>query len=435
MNLNKYLKKDQFKCTKIKNEIKYDEEVETLFKGVYGYKEVKQELVMIRKWFLNKENLSNQNVMLPKGIICYGPKGTGKSLLLKTYAESFGCPIYVINGEDNVKKEIKGTFDKARQDEMAIIFIDEIDYLCESNELKRILQDEFDGFDKNGRILILCTTNNIDDINYSMLRPGRIDRKFEINLPDKETREELFKKFISDLDLDDSNLNYEHIGYVCTRCSGAEIRAIINDAYLRVGNNLNDDVLEESYKRIVNEDYDAKETTYICKVVAVHETGHILMGIKFNNDFKFFGAKFSCNGGTTLLKPINEDYDSIKFRLENIMIALGGLVAEEIIFKSKDLGSYSDLSKANDLAKRLIERTCINSLNDFVAPYRDNENRMDTSTHRRKTEKLAQQVIRKCYRKTKAYLRKNKEKIINVSEHFLKEGCLTYKDLDFITQA
>ena len=159
-----------------------------MFEKIAGYEVVKEELIRIRDWFLNKDILNNENIRLPKGILFHGTPGNGKTLFIKEYANSFNVPIINIEGNnENTAKEIHDSFTKSKEYDLSIILIDEIDNLIGSNENnERALKAELDGVNSNKKVLVLATTNSIFKLSEPLLRSGRFDRVIAISRPDKE---------------------------------------------------------------------------------------------------------------------------------------------------------------------------------------------------------------------------------------------------------
>ena len=402
-----------------------------IFSNVCGYDDVKDELLLVKSWYQDDAILNDPLITLPKGIIFYGVPGCGKTLLMREYSNSFDCPKYVVEGNtSNVSDEIHNTFLKAREDKFAIVLIDEIDLLIAKNaQSLRVIQQELDGIDNKGSILVLASTNNFYDIPDSLLRSGRFDRKISINRPDRESRKELFIKFLTEFGISVNDINLDHIARVCARLTCSDVKAVCNDLYLRCKTNVSTEEVEKSYHRILDDEYG--DSTKINKNirVAVHEVGHSLMALHFKENWSFYSAYFNNSGGYTIINELNENEDTVQKREQKIMISLAGYLAEEVIYKDHDVGSYSDYQKAFDLCTRLIERVCIKGIKHLIPSYSDNSDRYESMKKREENEKLVQKLFNKYEKQVRKFLRKNKETINTLSNKMFENGRLTYKDI------
>lgn len=401
--------------------------MEELLNNIYGYDDVKKELMLIRSWFNNK-NLLNDKVLLPKGLLFYGIPGCGKTLILREYANSFNSKIIVIDGNtDDVIEEITSKFSEARKEEFAIILIDEIDLLIDKNSLiERAIQAEMDGINNDGSILVLATTNNIRNINKALLRSGRFDRKIEIASPNMKSRKVIIEKFIKELDGNDEYVNYDQISQL-SHCTCADLKAIVNDAYLRCNGEFTTEEIENSYQRIVNGNYVDNSIDFKDYRVAVHEAGHAVVAMLSKN-WKFYCAKFNIDGGTTELNACDEELDTIAKREERIRIAMAGYVAETVLLGHKDIGSYSDYEKVFDLCTRFVERVCINGLDGFIGPYKDNSNRYESLNKRYKNEKQVSKLLKKYEKETFKIVKTNKNLIKEFADKMYTNGKVYYRD-------
>ncbi|MCQ2798701.1 MAG: AAA family ATPase [Bacilli bacterium] len=401
-----------------------------MFSNVYGYEDVKRELNLIKSWLTDEEILNNDKLMLPTGILFYGRPGNGKTLLLREFAGSFKAPIFVIEGKsENKCGEIVEAFAKARQEKFAVVVIDEIDLLIARNEnIERVLQQELDGFTTRGSILVLATTNNIREIEPALLRPGRFDRTIDISEPNEASRKEIFDKFLRDLDVPMDNIDTSHVAKVCTRTSGADIRGICNDAYLRCKKNMTTRDVEISYRRVVRGIYTDKSIDFKDMRVAIHEAGHAIAGLLFKKNWDFYSAYFTCSGGETEIHEADEDVDSVEKREQSIMISMAGYLAEQLFYGKHGVGSYSDYNKAHDMCRRLLERVCIQGIVNHVEPYQDNNDREDTFLKRWRNERKEAKLLKKYERMTRSLIKSHKKEIERFANLMYEKGTVTYKD-------
>lgn len=404
--------------------------VKEQFANVYGYKEVKEELKRIIGWFNDPEKLNDKKVVLPKGVLLYGDPGNGKTLFVREIKSSFSYPIFEIKGKDeNVAEEIIETFTKAKAEKFSIIIIDEIDLLIDKdNKVKRALQQEMDGISDSSNILVLATCNYIHDLPDALLRPGRLDRKIEINDPDCETREEMFRHFLDKLEIDTTKINVTRVAKNAN-CNAATIQAICNDAYLRCGSNVTTRDLEKSYDRIERGNLKDNRTLRDYRV-AIHEAGHVLATLASKNNYEFYEASFANYGGYTETNPVDENKDTISKREENIVISLAGYIAEETLLGRHDVGSYKDYQRAHDNVTRLIERVCIKGISHLIPAYDDNRDRYETPLKRFINELYVHRLLNKYVRKTKRLIRRNKEVVREIADKLYENGIFTYLDAE-----
>lgn len=402
-----------------------------LFVNVYGYDSVKRELNLIKSWLTDPEIINNNKIMIPSGVLFYGVPGCGKTLIVREFAESFHAPIYVIEGkEDNICNEITTTFAKARQDKFAIVVIDEIDLLIgRSNQIERTMQQELDGLNTKGSILVLATTNNLHELPDPLLRPGRFDRTIKIDYPDKESRKKIFTKFLNELGLSIDKVDLDHVSKVCSRCNGAEIKAIVNDCFLRNKQDISTEEVEKSYERIVHDNYEEHSSDFKDMRVSIHECGHALMALHFRENWTFYKAKFNEVGGVTEVQEANEQVDTVEKRKQNIMIALSGYVAEEVVYGNHEVGSYKDYIAASSMVERLVQRVCMYGVKNLITPYEDNRDRYETPAKRRRLERIQYKLMKSLEKETRKVIEKNISNLQSLANQMYNQGTLSYSDV------
>lgn len=409
---------------------------ENVFSKVLGYEDEKKELLLIRSWILDEKIMNNEKLTVPKGILFYGEPGCGKTLILREYSKSFNCPIYVIDGDkENLCNEIHEVFEKARKEKLAIVLIDEIDLLIgKLPNVERTLQSELDGINQNGHVLVMATTNHRRKLDDALVRTGRFDREILISYPDRKTRGLIIKSFISELKIDDTNIDYEHIGRITRCCNGADLKAIVNDVYLRCKDKVTTDDIEKSYERVARNDYrsddcDSLATEY---QIAVHEAGHALMCLKYKDDYSFYRACLTKDGGYVEKYDVDDSIQNYRKRIEDIAICVGGYIAEKIVFKQVDVGSYTDLEKAFESCERLVNHSCITNPLMFLPHYTDNKNYLASEERRTTNEKSIRSFFNKFYKKTYKYLKKNKKQLIKFADSLFDKKKISYKELSTI---
>lgn len=405
------------------------------FNNVYGYQEVKEELNRIKSWYEDENILNNPKITLPKGILFYGDPGNGKTLFVREFLKNFDVPKFIIEGRnENTPLEIQRVFEKAKNEKFAIVVIDELELLVpKDSKAQRTLQQELDGVVQKGTVLVLATANDIDEVGTPLKRPGRFDKKIEVDLPDRESRKEIFEGMLIELGIDITNINLDHVSKHCTRVSGATIKAICNDVYLRCQNSLIDEEeIEYSYERVKNDELGKKPSTLNNYTIAIHEAGHSLMAIHFKENWAFYKAKFDNDGGKTETEEVVENFMTLEKRIQAIMIGFGGYIAEEIVFGYHDYGSASDFEKVHDFCRRLVELTCIYGIKNHITSATaavDSWHR-ETKSKNAKIEKLTYKLMLKYEKKVRKFLKKHRDELERFAQHMCVNGYVSYRDIN-----
>ena len=405
------------------------------FKNVYGYQEVKDELNLIKSWYEDEAILNNPKITLPKGILFSGAPGNGKTLFVREFINNFDVPKYIIEGRnENTVLEIKRVFEKAKQEKFAIVVIDELELLIpEDSKEQRILQQELDGVVQKGSILVLATANRINKIGTPLLRPGRFDKKIVIEKPDRESRKEIFKNMLLNLGINVSNINFDHVAKHCRQISGATIKAICNDVYLRCKDSvITEEEIERSYERVDNDELGKIPHVVNSYKVAIHEAGHALLALHFKDNWSFYKAKFEEHGGITETEEVVEDFTTLEKREQAIMIGFGGYVAEEIMFGYHDYGSAGDFEKIHDLCRRLVERTCIFGVKHHITMSEEEVSywHRESKKTAEKIEKLTYKLMGKYERKVRSFLKKHKVELERFAQYMCANGSVSYRDVN-----
>lgn len=355
------------------------------FKDVAGLDEEKEELEEIVDFLKEPESYLKLGARIPKGVLLEGPPGTGKTMLAKAVAGEAGVPFFSISGSDFVEmfvgvgaSRVRNLFTEAKKNSPCIVFIDEIDAVARRrgtgmggghDEREQTLNQmlvEMDGFGVNEGIIVLAATNRVDILDPAILRPGRFDRKVAVGRPDVKGREEILevyarnKPLAEDVDLkeiaqstfgftgaDLENLLNEAAIQAAKEKRGYVMQKDIKDAFLKVG------VGKEKKSRIVS-DKDKKITAY-------HEAGHAILFHVLPDVGPVYTVSIVPTGtgaaGYTMPLPEKDEMFNTKSKmLQDIMVSLGGRIAEELIFGDVTTGAISDIQKATDTAKSMVTR-------------------------------------------------------------------------------
>lgn len=355
------------------------------FESVAGLKEEKEELEEIVDFLKNPEKYTKLGARIPKGVLLEGPPGTGKTLLAKAVAGEAGVPFFSISGSDFVEMfvgvgaaRVRDMFAEARKNCPCIVFIDEIDAVGrrrgtglggghdEREQTLNQLLVEMDGFGENTGIIIMAATNRVDILDPAILRPGRFDRKVSVSMPDVGGREEILKVHSKNKSLGD-DVNLKHLAQTTAGFSGADLENLMNEAaigaakqdkafisqsdvnkaFIKIG------IGAEKHSRVVSD----KEK----KITAYHEAGHAILFHLLPDVGPVYTVSIVPTGqgaaGYTMPLPEKDEMFLTKGRmLQEIMVSLGGRIAEEIIFGDITTGASSDIKKATKIARRMVTR-------------------------------------------------------------------------------
>jgi ATP-dependent metalloprotease FtsH len=353
------------------------------FKHVGGYDNVKDELTQCIDILKNHEKYIKYNVRIPKGLILEGPPGTGKTLLAKALAGEAGCGFIAVSGSDFQEKyvgvgssRIKELFKLAKQHIPCIIFIDEIDAVgrkrstdgeSSSNERDSTLNAllvELDGFKNNTGIFLVSATNRIDLLDTALTRPGRIDKKIYIGLPDEITRKAIIDIHISGKP-HESSIKIDELVEFTEGLTGAQIENLLNEAmlnalrYSRNKFNFKDFDLVLNKMMVGWQPNEHKFTSEIIDHIAKHEMGHAIVGIfsKHHSKMTKVVINFSSpkSPGYTVFESSTSNIYTRESLFEHLMILLSGRIAEEIFYGvSVTTGALNDFEEALKLAEKMV---------------------------------------------------------------------------------
>ena len=451
--------------------VRVDGEKTATFKDVAGLTEEKEEVQELIDFLKNPKKFQSMGARIPKGILLVGPPGTGKTLLAKAVAGEAHVPFYFISGSDFVElfvgigaSRVRDMFKQAKMNAPCLIFIDEIDAVGrqrgaglggghdEREQTLNQLLTEMDGFGSNEGIIIMAATNRPDVLDPALLRPGRFDRQVTVSLPDKKAREEILAVHAKNKILDKS-VTLENLAKRTPGFSGADLENLLNEAALltvrRNKKAITMSEIDEATDRVlmgpakVTRKYTDKEKN----LVAYHEAGHAVMGLKLdgaNEVQKITIIPRGHAGGYTMMTPKEEAFNYTKKELlESICGLLGGRVAEEITFNEITTGAHDDFKKATNIARKMVTEYGMSSLgpmmldepseNTFLGrDYNKNKNFSDTVAH--EIDEEMRSIINSCYEKTKKILSENKDLLKLIAETLLEEETITKEEIDSLVE-
>lgn len=362
-----------------KSKARREENIKTRFADVAGCDEEIEEVKEVVDYLKHPGKYRKVGARVPKGILMVGPPGTGKTLLAKAVAGESNVPFYSISGSDFSEMfvgvgagRVRAMFKQAKSTAPCIIFIDEIDAVglkrgmkisgSEDQTLNQILV-EMDGMDENNGVVVIAATNRADVLDPALLRSGRFDRQIKVALPDKKGRFEILKVHARNKQLE-ANVDLENIAKRTPGFSGADLENVLNEgAILAVRENreiITIKDLDEAIDRVMmgpakkSRKYSDEEK----KLVAYHEAGHAVIGIKLKDAPKVRKITIIPRGdagGYNLMLPEVEKYLSTKKSLEaQIVSYMGGRVAEDLIFNDISAGASGDIQEATKIAKYMV---------------------------------------------------------------------------------
>lgn len=441
------------------------------FENVAGLSEEKEEVSELIDFLRNPKKFQRLGARIPKGVLLVGPPGTGKTLLARAVAGEASVPFYYISGSDFVElfvgvgaSRVRDMFKQAKHNAPCLIFIDEIDAVGrqrgaglggghdEREQTLNQLLTEMDGFGANEGIIIIAATNRPDVLDPALLRPGRFDRQVTVNLPDAKAREEILevhakgKTFSKGVRL--SNIAKRTVGF-----SGADLENLLNEAALlavrRDKNNITMDEVDEAHDRVLMgpAKKSKKYTENEKKLVAYHEAGHVVLGLKLNDANvvqKVTIIPRSYAGGYALMLPKEERYTSTKKELlERIAGLLGGRVSEEIVFNEITTGAHNDFEQATKIARAMVTEYGMSSLGPVQFEHQEssvflgrdyNKSRNFSSQVAYQIDEEIRKIIGEQYEVAKKIIKENIDLLDLIAETLIERETLTKEQIEYLAE-
>ena len=376
--------KNIFSFSKSRAKLVSEFEVKTTFKDVAGVDEAIEELQETVEFLTNPEKFQKIGGKIPKGVLLLGPPGTGKTLLAKAIAGEAKVPFFSISGADFVEMfvgvgaaRVRDLFEQAKKNSPCIVFIDEIDAVGRSrgaglggghDEREQTLNQllvEMDGFTTSENVILIAATNRPDVLDTALLRPGRFDRQITIDKPDIRGREAILKIHTRNTPLAE-NVDINILAKSSPGFSGADLANLVNEAALLAARTdqplITADNFEQARDKILMGP--ERRSMFISdeqkKLTAYHEAGHVLVSTYTKGSDPIHKVTIIPRGrslGLTAYLPLEDRYTHNKeYLLAMITYALGGRVAEDIIFHETSTGAANDIEKATDIARRMVRQ-------------------------------------------------------------------------------
>ncbi len=355
------------------------------FEQVAGLKEEKEELEEIVDFLKEPGKYTKVGARIPKGVLLEGPPGTGKTLLAKAIAGEAGVPFFSISGSDFVEmfvgvgaSRVRDLFEEAKKNAPCIVFIDEIDAVArrrgtgmggghdEREQTLNQLLVEMDGFGVNEGIIVMAATNRVDILDPAIMRPGRFDRKVAVGTPDISGREDILKVHAKNKPLAE-DVDLKQVAQTTAGFTGADLENLLNEAAINAAKRGKSYVAQEDIKKaFVKVGIGAEKKSRVIsdkekKITAYHEAGHAILFHVLPDVGPVYAVSIIPTGigaaGYTMPLPEKDEMFMTKGQMQQeIMVSLGGRIAEEIIFKDITTGASSDIKKATKVARRMVTR-------------------------------------------------------------------------------
>ena len=355
------------------------------FADVAGADEEKHELEEIVDFLKDPKKYTDIGARIPKGVLLMGPPGTGKTLLARAVAGEAGCPFFSISGSDFVEmfvgvgaSRVRDLFEQAKKNAPCIIFIDEIDAVARRrgtglggghDEREQTLNQmlvEMDGFGVNEGIIVMAATNRVDILDPAILRPGRFDRKVAVGRPDVKGREEILKVHTKNKPLG-SDVNLRRVAQTTAGFTGADLENLMNEAAINAAKSkqgyISQRDIEQSFVKvgIGAEKHSKVISDKEKRITAYHESGHAILFHVLPHESQVHTISIIPTGmgaaGYTMPLPEADEMFMTKKRMEeDIIVAFGGRVAEELIFGDVTTGASQDIKQATQMAKAMVTK-------------------------------------------------------------------------------
>ena len=438
------------------------------FSDVAGLKEEKEEVAELIDFLKNPKKFQKLGARIPKGVLLVGPPGTGKTLLAKAVAGEANVPFFYISGSDFVElfvgvgaSRVRDMFKQAKQSAPCLIFIDEIDAVGrqrgaglggghdEREQTLNQLLTEMDGFGANEGIIIIAATNRPDVLDPALLRPGRFDRQVTVSLPDSKEREAILKVHARNK-IFKKDVNLENISKRTPGFSGADLENLLNEAALLAVRRNKDaigmDEIDEATDRVLMgpAKTSRKITDKEKRLVAIHESGHAVIGIKVEGArevHKITIIPRGVAGGYTMMLPKEENMGPIsKDELTaHIVGLLGGRASEELFLNEITTGASDDFKKATRLARDMVTKYGMSDLGPIQLE-EDHEGVFlgrDYNKARNFSDQVAleidtevRKIINECYDEAKKVLKANKDLVYLLADTLMENETLTKEQID-----
>ena len=418
------------------------------FTNVAGLEEEKEELEEVVDFLRNPQKYTSVGARIPKGLLLVGPPGTGKTLLAKAVAGEAGVPFFSISGSDFVEmfvgvgaSRVRDLFEEAKKNAPCIVFIDEIDAVArrrgtgmggghdEREQTLNQLLVEMDGFGVNEGIIVMAATNRVDILDPAILRPGRFDRKVAVGRPDVKGREEILKVHSKEKPLSE-DVDLHRVAQTTSGFTGADLENLMNEAAILSARENRRFIKQSDIDRaFIKVGIGAEKRSKVIsekdkRITAYHEAGHailfhVLPDVGPVHTVSVIPTGMGAAGYTMPLPEQDEMFNTKGRMLQNIMVDLGGRIAEELIFDDITTGASQDIKQATKLARAMVTKYGMSEKVGMIQYGSDDDevfigrDLAHTKTYGNQIadtiDSEVKRIIDQCYEKAKAIIEEHKQ--------------------------
>jgi len=454
-----------------KTNARVNHNIKSRFTDVAGAEEEKAELAEVVDFLKNPKKFSDLGARIPKGVLLVGPPGTGKTLFAKAVAGEAGVPFFSISGSDFVEmfvgvgaSRVRDLFDVAKKSMPCIVFIDEIDAVGrqrgtgmggghdEREQTLNQLLVQMDGFETNDGIIVMAATNRADILDPALLRPGRFDRQIYVNVPDVRGREAILKVHARNKPLA-PDVNFKTVARMTSGFSGADLENLLNEAAILAARAnrkfiVNKDLYEGINKVLMGPQKKSRLVTETDKrITAYHESGHAILARLLPNCDPVHEVSIIPRGqaaGYTMTRPDTDDNHLTKAKLlDDIVMTLGGRVAEELIIKDISAGASGDIQMVTKRARLMVTEW---GMSEKVGPISYGSDKevfigRDMASHVSYSEETAaiideeiRIIIDTALQKARKLLSKNKNLLDNMARLLVERETIFTEEVDLLME-
>ncbi len=454
-----------------KTNARVNQNLKVRFTDVAGAEEEKEELAEVVDFLKNPKKFSDLGARIPKGVLLVGPPGTGKTLFAKAVAGEAGVPFFSISGSDFVEmfvgvgaSRVRDLFDVAKKSMPCIVFIDEIDAVGrqrgtgmggghdEREQTLNQLLVQMDGFESHDGIIVMAATNRADILDPALLRPGRFDRQIYVNVPDVRGREAILKVHARNKPLA-TDVNFKTVARMTSGFSGADIENLLNEAAILAARAnrkfiTNKDLYEGINKVLMGPQKKSRLVTETDKrITAYHESGHAILARLLKHCDPVHEVSIIPRGqaaGYTMTRPDSDDNHLTKAKLlDDIVMTLGGRVAEELIIKDISAGASGDIQAVTKRARLMVTEW---GMSEKVGPISYGSDKevfigRDMASHVNYSEETAaiideeiRQIIDNGLKTARAMLSKNKKLLDNMARLLVERETIYSEEVDMLME-
>ncbi|MGM0654475.1 MAG: ATP-dependent zinc metalloprotease FtsH [Thermodesulfobacteriota bacterium] len=447
------------------------QEVDVSFDDVAGLENAKNELKEIVDYLKDPSVYLDLGAELPKGILLAGPPGTGKTLMAQAMAGEANVPFYSISGSEFIEmfvgvgaSRVRDMFQVAKKNAPSLIFIDELDSIGrvrgtgvggghdEREQTLNQILSEIDGFSKQESVIVLAATNRPDVLDPALIRPGRFDRRINLEMPQKSARKKILKVHLSKVKMAE-DIDYDQLAGATVGFSGADLKNLVNEATLLAARKNKNQVemqdFHESRDKIImglkREDrLSEKEKNRI----AYHEAGHALAALLLSGADPLSKVTIIPRGralGTTEQLPKEDRHNlSKEYLLNRISVMVGGRAAEEEVFNDVSSGAGDDLKNASQLARQMVCQWGMSEKLGLMVfkkgephPFLGRELTQDKDYSEATAQVIdaeVKKILHKCHEQVKTILHENREKLDRLAQELIEKETLTSKEIETFLQ-